>query len=333
MTPHLDSHQTIDRPRVVARPRRSRGAFTLVELLVVIGIIALLIGVLLPALTAARKQAATVKCLSALREIGVAFNLYANFYKDAFPVVRQDTPDDGLPGPSQGGPGRGPENLAPPVGQNRYYTDMLMPFIAKGGRQNFEVSGTNASDRLAFEETRKSVLWGCPEWDGWRGTGGDYINGIHRFDNGYSMNFFPTFTARYPAGVALPPGTEVQMRTTVFTFGGKTAVGKYFRRSQWTKPSERLLMVDSTLWYLGFFPTNATTLPPQAVARGAAASAGESNIDRYRHGKRPPITGAFYSNRGGRVGFNVLYVDGHAATLKDYREGYKAIRMRNPGPP
>jgi prepilin-type N-terminal cleavage/methylation domain-containing protein/prepilin-type processing-associated H-X9-DG protein len=69
----------------MGRTKPLRG-FTLVELLVVIGIIAVLIGILLPALTKARESAKRTACLSNLRQVHLAFALYAGNYKDQVPL-------------------------------------------------------------------------------------------------------------------------------------------------------------------------------------------------------------------------------------------------------
>jgi prepilin-type N-terminal cleavage/methylation domain-containing protein len=71
--------------RISNRPRRQ--AFTLVELLVVIGIIALLVSILLPALNKAREAANRAYCLSNLRQLNTMMRIYGNMYRDACPSV------------------------------------------------------------------------------------------------------------------------------------------------------------------------------------------------------------------------------------------------------
>jgi prepilin-type N-terminal cleavage/methylation domain-containing protein/prepilin-type processing-associated H-X9-DG protein len=67
---------------------RRKAGFTLVELLVVIGIIALLISILLPALNRARAAANAVKCQAQMRQIGQAIHLYANQFDGYLPATQ-----------------------------------------------------------------------------------------------------------------------------------------------------------------------------------------------------------------------------------------------------
>jgi prepilin-type N-terminal cleavage/methylation domain-containing protein len=69
---------------------RHRRAFTLVELLVVIGIIAILIGILLPTLSRAQESARKTVCLSNMRTLSDYLKLYAVSYKDAIPIGFMD---------------------------------------------------------------------------------------------------------------------------------------------------------------------------------------------------------------------------------------------------
>jgi len=75
--------------------RAIRTAFTLIELLVVIAIIAILAAILFPTFSQARESARQIDCASNMRQIGLAFRMYASDYDEtwtpAFSVGRQDT--------------------------------------------------------------------------------------------------------------------------------------------------------------------------------------------------------------------------------------------------
>ena len=67
---------------LVGTARRTRHGFTLIELLVVVAVIALLISILLPALASARTSARTTRCLTNVRQIGIAWSMYAGDFDD-----------------------------------------------------------------------------------------------------------------------------------------------------------------------------------------------------------------------------------------------------------
>jgi len=80
----VQNRPTFPEPNTAARPRR-RSGFSLVELLVVVAIIALLIGILIPAVGKARSVAESAVCGSNLKQVGTGFATYASQFNDYLP--------------------------------------------------------------------------------------------------------------------------------------------------------------------------------------------------------------------------------------------------------
>ncbi len=77
-------------------PAASRSAFTLTELMVVTAVIAVLAGLLLPALSGSKASSQRIQCLSNLRQMGIAAGLYVDDNANSYPVAYYDQQEGGV---------------------------------------------------------------------------------------------------------------------------------------------------------------------------------------------------------------------------------------------
>jgi prepilin-type processing-associated H-X9-DG protein len=266
--------------------RRLLTAFTLVELLVVIGIIAVLVSVLLPALSSARKQANSVKCLSSLRQIGNAFALYAIDHKGMWPVAVHA---------NEGNPPLVPRL---PSGIERRWYDLIARYIS--GNKSME----RETDIAKIRES--SVIWGCPEWD--KTIIYDPGNYADKVRPGYGMQYYPSYFEDY------------DLSKLAYVRAG---AGRYPKQKDFRQPALRGLIADSITHVLSTpdsINSNTPWFPYNFSGTGSIPS-GSFYVDARRHvGPKVTKQQSYSSVKG----FNMLFCDGHASPVS-VREAWNAI--------
>ncbi len=223
------------------RANQSQNGFTLVELLVVIGIIAVLISLLLPALNSAREHAKVINCQSNLRQVGNAFQLYATSNRGTLPPLNfymttaQTMPDGSIwPGSTA-------------LQRNEWYTNRLDQYLPVTGWKD----AANATAMANGAPDLSSRVWLCPSMPAelWRNTGG----------GGYGVAI--NIVRYYPKGGAYRP-QKVRRASEVYLIGDTwhpTNASQRFCSWLFTHPSNKISPYTADVWGVSAgVPTPAT---------------------------------------------------------------------------
>jgi prepilin-type N-terminal cleavage/methylation domain-containing protein len=128
---------------------RQRQGFTLVELLVVIGIIAVLVGILLPALSRAREAAKGTQCASNLRQLGMGMTLYrasnADYYPPRRMFIGHTSYDSVYFWAGKAGDGTFGNSYVLATSEKRYINRYLVPNVVAG--REFEMAHCPSDDQ------------------------------------------------------------------------------------------------------------------------------------------------------------------------------------------
>ncbi len=290
------------------RPFGGRHAFTLVELLVVIGIMAVLIALLLPALLAARKQADRVRCLSNLRQLGLATIQYGNDNNGYWPPQSHTW---------SSGAKRWHDFLS------RYVVgDVVVDVAGVPMRGDLNFTGTNdplAEPQIGSDEIQhgNNALWGCPSW-----RRVNYVGSKPVWNNSLSPGYAWSRYFKAPNDLNLA-GTAVVANAQTAVSGTTTLTGTYAKSTQYTQSASRALLMDSVFGLINTYGVIGMKWKYQPEGTRIFPARPDTvlfSIDFDRHGKRASGNGPY------DLSLNVLYADGHAAPTSA-REAWRAMRF------